>query len=61
MEKHWNSFGQHEIDQQQDIVKTIHKTIHEGTGAGSDFLGWVNLPKTMIRKNFQELWKHQNV
>ena len=33
MEKHWNSFGQHEIDQQQDIVKTIHKTIHEGTGA----------------------------
>ena len=32
-------FGQHEIDQQQDIVKTIHKTIHEGTGAGSDFLG----------------------
>ena len=48
-------FGQHEIDQQQDIVKTIHKTIHEGTGAGSDFLGWVNLRKTMIRKNFQEL------
>jgi glucose-6-phosphate isomerase len=31
-------FGQHEIDQQQDIVKTIHKTIHESTGAGSDFI-----------------------
>lgn len=30
-------FGQHELDQQKDIVKTIHKTIHEGTGAGSDF------------------------
>lgn len=50
MEKHWNSFGQHEIDQQQDIVKTIHKTIHEGTGAGSDFLGWVNLPEDYDKK-----------
>lgn len=45
-----NSFGQHEIDQQQDIVKTIHKTIHEGTGAGSDFLGWVNLPEDYDKK-----------
>lgn len=26
-------FGQHELDQQQDAVKAIHRTIHEGTGA----------------------------
>ena len=54
MEKHWNSFGQHEIDQQQDIVKTIHKTIHEGTGAGSD-LGWVNLPEDYDKKEFSRI------
>lgn len=55
MEKHQNSFGQHEIDQQQDIVKTIHKTIHEGTGAGSDFLGWVNLPEDYDKKEFSRI------
>ncbi|MDU6196253.1 MAG: glucose-6-phosphate isomerase, partial [Staphylococcus haemolyticus] len=48
-------FGQHEIDQQQDIVKTIHKTIHEGTGAGSDFLGWVNLPEDYDKKEFSRI------
>ncbi len=30
-------FGEHRLKQQQEIVKSIHKTIHEGTGAGSDF------------------------
>ena len=29
--------GEHELTQQQEIVKTIHRIIHEGTGAGSDF------------------------
>ncbi|GAB5813134.1 hypothetical protein JMUB7546_26910 [Staphylococcus aureus] len=28
-------FGEHELKQQQEIVKSIHKTIHEGTGAVS--------------------------
>lgn len=53
-------FGEHELKQQQEIVKSIHKTIHEGTGAGSDFLGWVDLPVITTKKNFQELLKHQN-
>ena len=37
-------FDKHELDQQKDIVKTIHQTIHKGTGAGNDFLGWLDLP-----------------
>ena len=53
-------FGEHELKQQQEIVKSIHKTIHEGTGAGSDFLGWVDLPVDYDKENFQELLKHQN-
>ncbi len=48
-------FGQHELDQQKDIVKTIHKTIHEGTGAGNDFLGWVNLPEDYDKKEFSRI------
>ena len=50
-------FGEHELKQQQEIVKSIHKTIHEGTGAGSDFLGWVDLP---VDYDKEELLKHQN-
>ncbi|MDF0118166.1 glucose-6-phosphate isomerase [Staphylococcus pseudintermedius] len=48
-------FGQHELDQQQDAVKAIHRTIHEGTGAGSDFLGWVDLPVNYDREEFSRI------
>ncbi len=37
-------FYKHELDQQKDIVKTIHHTIHQGTGAGNDFSVWLDLP-----------------
>lgn len=37
-------FGEHELEQQKDNVKAIHQTIHNGSGAGSDFLGWLDLP-----------------
>ncbi|EHT3604529.1 glucose-6-phosphate isomerase [Staphylococcus pseudintermedius] len=48
-------FGQHELDQQQDAVKAIHRTIHEGTGAGSDFLGWVDLPVNYDKEEFSRI------
>ncbi|EGQ2795832.1 glucose-6-phosphate isomerase [Staphylococcus pseudintermedius] len=48
-------FGQHELDQQQDVVKAIHRTIHEGTGAGSDFLGWVDLPVNYDKEEFSRI------
>ncbi|EGQ0313987.1 glucose-6-phosphate isomerase [Staphylococcus pseudintermedius] len=48
-------FGQHELDQQQDAVKAIHRTIHEGTGAGSDFLGWVDLPVNYDKEAFSRI------
>ena len=34
-----------EIKQYTDKVKELHKVIHEKTGAGNDFLGWVDWPK----------------
>ncbi|MDO5376057.1 MAG: glucose-6-phosphate isomerase [Staphylococcus rostri] len=48
-------FGQHELSQQQDQVKLIHRTIHEGTGAGSDFLGWVDLPVDYDKAEFERI------
>ncbi|MCU7556401.1 glucose-6-phosphate isomerase [Macrococcus capreoli] len=48
-------FGSHELDQMQSIVSNIHSTIHEGTGAGSDFLGWVNLPKDYDKEEFARI------
>lgn len=48
-------FGKHELEQQQDIVKSIHKTIHEGTGAGSDFLGWIDLPVDYDKEEFSRI------
>ncbi|MCO4328424.1 glucose-6-phosphate isomerase [Staphylococcus hyicus] len=50
-------FEQHEIDQQADLVKLVHRTIHEGTGAGSDFLGWVDLPVDYDKAEFARIQK----
>ncbi|WP_414054082.1 glucose-6-phosphate isomerase [Macrococcus equi] len=48
-------FGEHELEQMQSIVNGVHQTIHEGTGAGSDFLGWVNLPKDYDKEEFARI------
>ncbi|UEX89590.1 glucose-6-phosphate isomerase [Staphylococcus ratti] len=50
-------FEQHEINQQADLVKLVHHTIHEGTGAGSDFLGWVDLPVDYDKEEFARIQK----
>ena len=34
--------NQHEIDSMQAYVEQAHKMIHEKTGLGNDFLGWVD-------------------
>ena len=40
--------------------KTIHKTIHEGTGAGSDF--WLGkLPEDYDKEEFSRIQKQQNI
>ena len=37
-------FQQEELDNLKDQIKTVHHTLHNQTGAGNDFLGWVDLP-----------------
>ncbi|WP_062047547.1 glucose-6-phosphate isomerase [Bacillus sp. JCM 19034] len=50
-------FNQHEIDYLQDAVKAAHEALHNGTGAGSDYLGWINLPKEYDKEEFSRIQK----
>ena len=38
-------------------VKEVHKKIHEKTGEGSDFLGWVDLPVDYNKEEFERIKK----
>lgn len=49
--------GQHEIDYMADFVADAHKKLHEKTGAGSDFLGWVDLPADYDKEEFARIKK----
>ena len=49
--------GQHEIDNMAEYVKEAHNMIHNKTGAGNDFLGWVNLPTDYDKEEFARIKK----
>lgn len=48
---------EHEITNLQPFVNEAHKMLHEGTGAGSDFLGWVDLPVNYNKEEFTRIQK----
>jgi glucose-6-phosphate isomerase len=50
-------FQEHELTYLQDFVKVAHHSIHEKTGAGSGFLGWVDLPNNYDREEFARIQK----
>ncbi|WP_456273525.1 glucose-6-phosphate isomerase [Bacillus sp. AK031] len=50
-------FGEHELTYLKDAVKTAHTSLHEGTGAGSDFLGWIDLPANYDKEEFSRIQK----
>lgn len=56
-EKALDFFGQHEIDYLKEPVRLAHDMIHNGTGAGNDFLGWVNLPTDYDKEEFDRIQK----
>lgn len=47
--------GQHEIDNLASAVKLAHEQLRNGTGAGSDFLGWINLPTDYDKEEFARI------
>ncbi|MCA0757431.1 glucose-6-phosphate isomerase [Paenibacillus sp. N4] len=49
--------GQHEIDYLTDSVRLAHEQLHNGTGAGSDYLGWIDLPTNYDKEEFARIQK----
>ncbi len=49
--------GKHEIDNMTEYVKSAHDMLHNKTGAGNDFLGWVNLPNDYDKEEFERIKK----
>ncbi|AQP52910.1 glucose-6-phosphate isomerase [Vagococcus penaei] len=47
--------GEHELGYMQAEVTAAHKQLREGTGAGSDFLGWIDLPVNYDKDEFSRI------
>ena len=47
----------HELSYLREYVKSAHNMLHEKTGAGNDFLGWVDYPKNYDRDEFERIIK----
>ena len=45
----------HELDQMKKAVADAHEALHEKTGAGREFTGWVDLPLTYDREELARL------
>lgn len=48
-------FHKEEMEYMQDFVKVAHHSLHEKTGAGSDFLGWLDLPVHYDKEEFARI------
>ncbi|MEG0297733.1 MAG: glucose-6-phosphate isomerase [Clostridium sp.] len=44
-----------EINHMESLVKATHDVIHNKTGAGNDFLGWLDLPENYDKKEFARI------
>jgi len=49
------SVGVHELNYVAPMVKVMHEAIHNKTGAGSEFLGWVDLPTDYDKAEFARI------
>lgn len=49
--------SQKEVDAMQPYVEVAHNMIHEKTGLGNDFLGWVDLPVNYDKEEFARIVK----
>jgi glucose-6-phosphate isomerase len=47
--------GENEIENMKDFVFTAHNMLHEKTGAGSEYTGWVDLPIHYNKEEFSRI------
>lgn len=45
----------HELEHQSAIVQTAHQMLHEKTGPGNDYLGWIDLPIAYDKAEFARI------
>ena len=57
-DKYLNGFvGADEFKGIEAQVKNAHKALHDGTGLGNDFIGWVDLPTNYDKEEFARIKK----
>src|SRR5690625_309365 len=54
-EKAFDFFHQEEIDNVADTVELAHYVLHNKTGPGSDYLGWIDLPGNYDQEEFARI------
>ena len=45
----------HEVAYMQETINQAHNKLHNGTGAGNDFLGWIDLPVDYDKGEFERI------
>lgn len=46
---------QEEIEDLEEVTNRLHHMLHEGTGKGNEFLGWIDLPNNYDRDEFNRI------
>ena len=49
--------NQHEVDYFAEPIRLAHEQLHNGTGTGSDYLGWIDLPTAYDKEEFSRIQK----
>ncbi|TQR44725.1 glucose-6-phosphate isomerase [Paenibacillus popilliae] len=47
--------SQHEIDYFKEPIRLAHEQLHNKSGAGSDYLGWIDLPSAYDKEEFTRI------
>ncbi len=46
---------EHELSYMEEMIKVAHTMLHNNSGAGNDFLGWVELPNNYDKQEFERI------
>lgn len=55
-----NTVEQNYIDAQANLAKQCNTTLHEATGKGNDFLGWLSLPSSINDEQLEDIIQTAN-
>ncbi len=50
-----NFVSRHEVDYLAAPIRLAHEQLHQGSGAGADFLGWIDLPLQYDKEEFSRI------